>query len=66
MTLPIEPRQRYTVEEYLDLEGRSPQQKLEYRDGLIIDMREALAMAGDNRITDVKTIIALYWASLRR
>ena len=27
---------------------------------------EALAMAGDGRLSDVKTIVGLYWASLRR
>lgn len=46
MTLPLEPHHRYTVEEYLELEGRSPQDKFEYREGLIVNMREALAMAG--------------------
>ena len=46
MTLSIEPSRRYTVEEYLDLEGRSSDRKCEYRDGLIVDMREAMAMAG--------------------
>jgi Uma2 family endonuclease len=46
MTLPPEPNRRYTVEEYLDLEGASPQDKFEYRNGRIINMREALAMAG--------------------
>jgi Uma2 family endonuclease len=46
MSLPLEPTRRYTVEEYLELEGNSPQEKYEYREGLIVNMREALAMAG--------------------
>ena len=46
MTMPLEPTRRYTVEEYLELEGSSPQDKYEYRDGIIVNMREALAMAG--------------------
>lgn len=46
MTLPYEPTRRYTVEQYLELEADRPQEKYEYRDGLIINMREALAMAG--------------------
>jgi Uma2 family endonuclease len=46
MTMSIEPNRRYTVDEYLELEGRSPERKYEFRDGLIVDMREALAMAG--------------------
>ncbi len=46
MTVSLDPTRRYTVEEYLDLEGRSPESKYEYRNGLIVNMREALAMAG--------------------
>jgi Uma2 family endonuclease len=46
MTLPLEPNRRYTVEEYLELEGSSPQDKFEYRNGQVVNMREALAMAG--------------------
>lgn len=46
MTLSIEPNRRYTVEEYLEIEGKHPQEKYEYREGIIVNMREALAMAG--------------------
>jgi Uma2 family endonuclease len=46
MTLPLEPNRRYTVEEYLELEGASPQDKFEYRGGRIVNMRDALPMAG--------------------
>ena len=46
MTLPLEPNRRYTVEEYLELEGNSQEAKIEFRDGFIVDMREAMAMAG--------------------
>ncbi len=46
MTFPLEPTRRLTVEEYLELESRSPEVKYEYRDGVIVNMREALAMAG--------------------
>lgn len=46
MTLPLEPTRRMTVEEYLELEARSPEIKYEYRNGVIVDMREGLAMAG--------------------
>ena len=46
MTASFEPTRRYTVEEYLELEGRTPEEKFEYRDGFIVAMREALAMAG--------------------
>jgi Uma2 family endonuclease len=46
MTLSLPPNRRYTVEEYLELDEASPQAKLEYREGAIVNMREALAMAG--------------------
>src|SRR4051812_40418173 len=50
MSLPFEPTRRYTVEEYLELEGSSPQDKYEFRDGYVINMREALAMAGGSTV----------------
>jgi Uma2 family endonuclease len=46
MSLPLEPNHRYTVEEYLELEGRFPERKYEYREGYVVDLRELLAMAG--------------------
>ena len=46
MTLSLPPNRRYTVEEYLELEGKSPEGKFEYREGIIVNMRDALAMAG--------------------
>lgn len=46
MTVSFEPTRRYTVEEYLELEGKTPEEKFEYRDGIVVAMREALAMAG--------------------
>jgi Uma2 family endonuclease len=46
MTVSFEPTRRYTVEEYLDLEASSPEEKYEYRDGIVVAMREALGMAG--------------------
>src|SRR5687767_14843641 len=46
MTASFEPTRRYTVEEYLELEGRTPEEKFEYRDGFVVAMRDALAMAG--------------------
>ena len=46
MTVSFEPTRRYTVEEYLELEGNTPEEKFEYRDGFVVAMREALAMAG--------------------
>jgi Uma2 family endonuclease len=44
--LPLEPNHRYTVEEYLELEGKFPERKCEYREGNVVDLRELLAMAG--------------------
>lgn len=46
MTVSFEPTRRYTVEEYLELEGKTPEEKFEYRDGFVVAMREALGMAG--------------------
>jgi Uma2 family endonuclease len=46
MTLSFEKDRRYTVQEYLELEGGSPEEKFEFRDGYVVAMREALAMAG--------------------
>jgi Uma2 family endonuclease len=46
MTVSFEPNRRYTVEEYLELEGNTPEEKFEFRDGIVVAMREALAMAG--------------------
>lgn len=38
----------------------------EFLDVFTLPFDEALAMAADGRISDVKTIIGLYWASARR
>lgn len=46
MELAIEKERRYTVEEYLEIETKFPQEKFEYRDGYIVNLRELLAMAG--------------------
>lgn len=37
----------------------------EFLEVLTLGFDDALAMAGDGRLTDVKTIVGLYWASLR-
>ena len=40
--------------------------KGEFLEVFSLPFDEALAMAGDGRITDVKTIVGLFWASRRR
>ena len=37
---------RYTVEEYFEIEQGSPEEKYEYREGVVVGMRELLAMSG--------------------
>jgi Uma2 family endonuclease len=44
MTLPLEPNRRYTVEEYLDIDGKSLDEKFEYHDGHIFGLRAAATM----------------------
>jgi len=38
----------------------------EFLEVFTLPFEEALAMAADGRISDVKTIIALFWANMRR
>ena len=38
----------------------------EFLEVFTLPFEEALAMAADGRITDVKTIIGLFWANRRR
>lgn len=45
MTLPVEKQQRYTLEEYFEIEQGS-EERFEYRDGFVVSMGEAQAMAG--------------------
>ena len=56
MTVSIPPNRRYTLDEYLELEAKSPHEKFEYREGIVINMREALAMAGGSSEHAVITV----------
>ncbi len=48
MASPVDPNRRYTVEEYLDIDGQSLDEKFEYHNGHIVGLRAAMAMFSGN------------------
>jgi Uma2 family endonuclease len=46
MTRAPEPNRRYSADEYLDFEGASLDERYEFREGFIVEMREGLATSG--------------------
>jgi Uma2 family endonuclease len=50
MTAEPQPIRRYTVEEYLQLEANSPEEKYEYNDGIVVPMREVHAKGREGEV----------------